>query len=147
MQPCTGHKQLASGPTFAAGAALQAIENVCQSLIALAVHKVEIDPRVGERAAEAKDQCEFLRGEVVAIFDERRRQVISRLVSKCWVGHGLLGQPLQHVHTNRTIIGRYHRNIVLTRRCYCLNDRDCTSPVTRSALAQSGGASMSARMT
>src|SRR5215207_5273387 len=70
MQPCTGHERLASGPTLAPGAALQAIEDVCQSLIVLAVHKVEVDPRIGERATEAEDQREFLRGELVTIFLE-----------------------------------------------------------------------------
>jgi hypothetical protein len=126
---------------------LQAIENVCQSLIALVVQKVEVDSRVGERATKAKNQRELLRGELVAIFLERRGQVVSCLVSKCWVGHGLLGEPLQHVDANRTVLGRYHRNIVLTRKCYCLNDRDCTSPVTETALAHRGGALMSARVT
>jgi hypothetical protein len=142
-----GHEQFASGPALAASASLQAIENVCQSLIALVVQKVEVDSRVGERATKAKNQRELLRGELVAIFLERRGQVVSCLVSKCWVGHGLLGEPLQHVDANRTVLGRYHRNIVLTRKCYCLNDRDCTSPVTETALAHRGGALMSARVT
>src|SRR5687767_7887736 len=127
-----------SGPTFAPGAALQTIEDVGQSLITLAIDEIEIDPRVGKRAAEAKDQRELRGGEVVAIFDERGWQVVSRLISQCWVGHGLLGEPLQHVDTNRTVLGSYHRTIVLNWRCYCLNVRDCTSPATQAALAHRG---------
>jgi hypothetical protein len=34
---------------------LQAIKDVSQSLVALAVHYVEVDPRVGERAAKAEN--------------------------------------------------------------------------------------------
>jgi hypothetical protein len=121
---------------------LQSIEDVGQSLVAPFVDKVEIDPCVGKRASEAKDQRELLGGEVIAISHERRGQVIPRLVSKYGVRHGLLSEPLQHVNPNRTILGRYHRTIVLTRKCYCLNDRDCTSPAMDLALARRGGASM-----
>jgi hypothetical protein len=136
-----------SCPAFAASAALQAIKDVGQSVVAHPVHKVEIDARVSKRAAKSKDQCEFLGGEVVAVFQERRWKVVSRLVSKCSVGHRLFSEPLQYVDSNRTVLGRYHRNIVLTWRCYCLNDRDCTSPATEAALVDRGGASMTKRLT
>jgi hypothetical protein len=98
-----------SCPALAPSAALQAIKDVGQSLVALPVDKVEIDPRVGKRTAKAQDQREFLWGEVVAVFLERRRQIVSRLVSKCWVGHRLFGEPLQHLDSNRTIVGKCHR--------------------------------------
>jgi predicted metal-binding protein len=126
---------------------LQAIEDISQSLVAYPVHKVEIDARVSKRAAKSKDQCEFLGGEVVAVFQERRWKVVSRFVSKCWVGHRLFGEPLQHFDSNRTVLRRYHRTIVLTWKCYCLNDRDCTSPATEAALVDRGGASMTKRLT
>jgi hypothetical protein len=54
---------------------------------------------------------------------------------------------LQHVDANRTILGRYHRIIVLFWRCYCLHDRDCTSPATEAALARVGGAPIAMRVT
>jgi hypothetical protein len=98
-----------SCPALAPGAALQAIKDVGQPVVALPVDKVEIDPGVGKRTAKTKDQREFLWGEVVAIFLERRRQVVSRLISKCSVGHRLFGEALQHVDANRTVLGRYHR--------------------------------------
>ena len=50
-----GHEWSSSGQALAAGATLQAIEDVGQSLVALPVHEVEINPRVGKRATEAKD--------------------------------------------------------------------------------------------
>ena len=145
--PRVGHERVMSCPALTPSAALQAIKDVGQSLVAYPVHKVEIDARVSKRAAEAKDQRKLLGGEIVAIFHERRWQVVPCLVSKCGVGHRLLGEPLQHVDTNRTVLGRYHRNIVLTRRCYCLNDRDCTSPATEAALLDRGDVSMTKRLT
>src|SRR5688572_16737885 len=107
--PHIGHERGLSCPALAPGAALQAIEDIGQSLIAFPVHKVEIDARVGKGATKSKDQREFLWGEVVAVFQEGCWKIVSRLVSKCWVGHRLLGEPLQHVDTNWTILGRHHR--------------------------------------
>jgi acyl-CoA carboxylase subunit beta len=118
---------------------LQAIEDLGQPFVALPVHEVEVDSRLGKRAPEAKDQRQLLGREVIAVFHKRRGEIVSRLISKCRVGHGLLCEPLQHVDTNRTILGRYHRTIVLAWKCYCLNDRDCTSPATYAALAHRRG--------
>jgi hypothetical protein len=54
---------------------------------------------------------------------------------------------LQHIDTNRTILGRYHRTIVLACKCYCLNDRDCTSLATGAALVHRGGSSITMQTT
>src|SRR5215213_4826707 len=53
--PPIGNERSLSRPALAAGAALQAVKDVGQSLVALPVHEVEIDPRVGKRPAKAKD--------------------------------------------------------------------------------------------
>src|SRR5215213_4457369 len=137
----------ASGPALAPGATLQAFQDVGQSLVALSVHEVEIYPRIGKRAPETKDQGELWWGEVVAVFHQRGGQIISSFVAECRVRHDLLGEPLQHIDTNRTILGRYHRIIVLAYRCYCLNDRDCTSPATGAAYVHRGGASITMQTT
>ncbi len=135
----------ALGATLVARPALQPFDDLGYPLVVHAIDQIQVNTGVGEGPAKSNDQRELLRREVVAVFGKCGRQVVPSLISKQCIRHRLLGEPLQHINTNRPVLGRTHLCITLAWRCYCLTDRDCTSPATDFALAHRGGASMTKR--
>ena len=101
--------------------ALQSFEHASQALVAHASDKIEVNPGILERAAKAQHERKFVRGQFVAVSDQRRREIVSRVGAKLGIGHGLFGEALQDLEANWTVIGRNHVSIVLCERWYCLS--------------------------
>ena len=101
------------GATLVARPALQPFDDLGYPLVVHAIHQIQVNTGVGEGPAKSNDQRELLRREVVAVFGKCGRQIVPSLISKQCIRHRLLGQPLQHVNTNRPVLGRYHFCIVL----------------------------------
>lgn len=110
--------------------ALQAIENLGQTVISHPIDDVEIDTGILQRSAKPQHQRHLLRGQLVPVALQCPGQVVPRGAAEFGVVHRLLRQPLQDLDPHRAIVRKHHVSIVLVQKCYCLSDRDCTALAT-----------------
>ena len=103
----------ASGPALAPRPALQPLDDLGYSLVVHSIHQIQVDTGIGQGPAKSNDQRKLLRREVVTVFGKCGWQIVPSLVSEQCIRHRLLGEPLQHVNTDRPVLGRYHLCIVL----------------------------------
>jgi hypothetical protein len=75
---------------------LESIERRRELLISHAGDEIEVDSRIGKRAAEAEDQGKLLRSQVVAILSQGGLEVGVRFLAKSGIGHGEFSKVLQN---------------------------------------------------